>query len=67
MVGEEEREGVEEVGEVGGEEEGAGEEDEDEDQEVERGGGRVFAEERMGVGMRRAVLVVVVIVRVWGF
>lgn len=30
----EEREGVEDVGEVGGEEEGAGEEDEDEDEEV---------------------------------
>lgn len=33
--GEEEREGIEDVGEVGGEEEGAGEEDEDEDEEVE--------------------------------
>lgn len=39
VVGEEEREGVEEVGEVGGEEEGAGEEDEDEDEDVQRGGG----------------------------
>ena len=42
-VREEEREGVEDVGEVGGDEEGPGEEDEDEDEEVE--GRRVLAEE----------------------
>lgn len=34
---EEERKGVEDVGKIGGEEEGAGEEDEDEDEEVESG------------------------------
>lgn len=55
-MGEEEREGVEDVGEIGGEEEGAGEEDEDEDEEVQGGGrGVVVAEMRRmrgGFGFR---------------
>ncbi|KAM0962902.1 hypothetical protein ACFX15_021498 [Malus domestica] len=44
-VREEEREGVEDVGKVRGDEEGPGEEDEDEDEEVEGGRRRVLAEE----------------------
>lgn len=43
--GEEDGEGVEEVGEVGGDEECSGEEDEDEYEEVESGRWRVLAEE----------------------
>lgn len=49
---EEDREGVEDVGEVGGEEEGAGEEDENEYEEVERGRRRVLAEQRVGIRVR---------------
>lgn len=59
-MGEEEGEGVEDVGEVGGDEEGAGEEDQDEDQEVESRRGGVFAEE----GAIGAVVAVGVVARV---
>lgn len=54
--GQYEREGLEEVGEAGDDQEGAGEEDEDEDEEVEGRGGGVAAEGGAVWGIRIVVM-----------